>query len=109
MFLLNPSQDLDLSCFALNLVHHPRAKKIIETVLTTSGGGPKVKQQTLPTEMHAKYRGNSTEQDDKIKFVHAKLSTVLDKKMFMYNARSPGCFFPCFVLFLCFFVVFNAN
>ncbi|XP_022782202.1 lysosomal-trafficking regulator-like isoform X2 [Stylophora pistillata] len=38
VFLLNPSQDLDLSYFALNLVHHPRAKKIIENVLTTSGG-----------------------------------------------------------------------
>ena len=43
--MLNPSQDLDLSCFALNLVRHRRAKKIIETVLRTSGGS-KVKMKT---------------------------------------------------------------
>ena len=43
--MLNPSQDLDLSCFALNLVRHRRAKKIIETVLRTSGGS-KVNMKT---------------------------------------------------------------
>ncbi|KAL9952715.1 hypothetical protein ACROYT_G040007 [Oculina patagonica] len=44
VFLLNPNRDLDLSCFALNVVHHPRAKKIIETVLTSSGG-PKLRER----------------------------------------------------------------
>lgn len=44
VFLLNPNNDLDLSCFALHLVHHPRAKKILETVLTSSGG-PKLRER----------------------------------------------------------------
>ena len=54
VFLLNPNRDLDLSCFALNLVHHPRAKKIIETVLTSSGG-PKVTQASNATKKHNNY------------------------------------------------------
>ena len=41
MFLLNPNYDLDLACFALHLVYHPRAKKVLDAVLTSSGG-PKV-------------------------------------------------------------------
>ena len=41
VFLLNPNYDLDLACFALHLVYHPRAKKILDAVLTSSGG-PKV-------------------------------------------------------------------
>lgn len=45
VFLLNPNRDLDLSCFALNLVHHARAKKIIEAILTSSGG-PKLRERT---------------------------------------------------------------
>ena len=41
VFLLNPNYDLDLACFALHLVYHPRAKKVLDAVLTSSGG-PKV-------------------------------------------------------------------
>ena len=41
VFLLNPNYDLDLACFALHLVYHPRAKKILDAILTSSGG-PKV-------------------------------------------------------------------
>lgn len=44
VFLLNSSDDLDLPCFALRLAYHSRAKKIIESVLTT-GGGTKVTLQ----------------------------------------------------------------
>lgn len=43
--LLNSSVDLDLSCFALRLAYHSRAKKIIESVLNT-GGGTKVNLQS---------------------------------------------------------------
>lgn len=42
--LLNSSVDLDLSCFALRLAYHPRAKRIIESVLNT-GGAAKVTLQ----------------------------------------------------------------
>lgn len=45
VFLLNSSVDLDLPCFALRLAYHSRAKKIIESVLTT-GGGTKVTLQS---------------------------------------------------------------
>ena len=41
VFLLNPNYDVDLACFALHLVYHPRAKKILDAILTSSGG-PKV-------------------------------------------------------------------
>lgn len=41
VFLLNPNYDLGLACFALHLVYHPRAKKVLDAVLTSSGG-PKV-------------------------------------------------------------------
>ena len=41
VFLLNPNYDLDLACFALHLVYHPRVKKILDAILTSSGG-PKV-------------------------------------------------------------------
>lgn len=43
--LLNSSVDLDLSCFALRLAYHPRAKRIIESVLNT-GGATKVTLQS---------------------------------------------------------------
>lgn len=39
VYLLSPSQALDLSCFVVQISDHVRAKKLVHAVLSSNGGG----------------------------------------------------------------------
>lgn len=108
VFLLNPNYDLDLACFALHLVYHPRAKKILEAVLTSSGGPKVIEQQPSSTSgIYAKYCGikHST-----FIFVIQKFNTRLQEfRKRILKWKFIETHIPLMLLSFCVFIFINIS